>query len=351
MYRLRSPKYQTSQDEWERTTQVKPLFLVVLVASLTCGSALSAQPGTPSTSGSAGRFNLDGTWKSQLPSDVAILRFEMHGDTLLAYLPGSGAGSANVVGFQGNYTDNRTVSGKTLLSLQPEKWQQMTLIIDDPDHVHLAGQLEIFRISPPTAHDAVCDVANSSHTQGMYAAMRAADAHTHEDYSLAACWSRIGAIESDPIAEGYYAWILESGKAGTTDYPQALVWAKKSADQHVEAAALLLEHMYTAGEGVPVDLKTANNWHQQAWFFHGESRWKAGIADPEIRKAANKVLTSAMDLAKTGADNANNTDPHKYKDVRDAHNPEDCAASGGSWSDPYNHDDPHEHRDGSCWPR
>jgi hypothetical protein len=184
---------------------VRPLFLVVLAASLTCGAALSAQPGAPSTSVSGGRFNLDGTWKSQTPSGPAILYFESHGDTLLAYLTGPGAKPTNIVGFQGSYTNDRTVSGKTLLSLQPEKWQQMTMIIDDPDHMHLAGQPEIIRISPPTAHDAVCDAANSSRTQGEYAMMRAADAQTHQDYALGACWSRIGASQNNPAAEGYCA--------------------------------------------------------------------------------------------------------------------------------------------------
>jgi hypothetical protein len=342
---------------------MKASLLLVMAASMIIGTALNAQtnpripprppaatmlppPGTKTIT-SQQRFNLNGVWKSPTSKDPSGVRFEQQGNTLRLYLGGAQPAPSDILGFEGQYVDNTTVTGRALIGTKPPEWAQSKLIIDDPDHVHFEGDTGLFRDSLPQASDAICNATNSSHTQGLYADIRGEDAERHNDIATAACWYRTGALQNNSRAEGEYARLLESGKTGTRDYPQALAWAKKAADQHLIIAALLLQHMYAFGEGVPVNLQMARHWRDEAQQFQREGKMSAAMADPEIRQGVNQVFGSVLDLLKAGADTANDTGPHKYKDLRDVNNPADCEVSGGSWD--YSHPE-YEYRQ-HCWPK
>jgi hypothetical protein len=91
----------------------------------------------------------------------------------------------------------------------------------------------------------------------------------------------------------------------------------------------------------------ARHWRDEAQQFQREGQMSAAMADPEIRQGVNQVFGSILDLLKAGADTANDTGPHKYKDLRDVNNPADCEVSGGSWD--YSHPE-YEYRQ-HCWPK
>jgi hypothetical protein len=254
---------------------MKRLVSIVVVAGMVaCIPAAFAQQNhftaqrPPITSPAAQpRFNLNGIWEGTAPGGVLTrLQVRQSGDTFASSILFPNSQELPV--FNGRYTGGFVITGKRLIAQatpgHPAQWRDARLVIDDPDHFHADGMPTIERKTPPLATDAVCDSVNSSHTQGEFAAMRGEDAGKHNDFPMAACWFHTGALENNPRAEADYAWLLESGKSGTKNFTQALVWGRKAAAQHDSFAALLLQQMYAKGEGVPTNLQLASYWHNQA---------------------------------------------------------------------------------------
>jgi len=237
------------------------LLGAALLASGACGQ-------TPGGASPAGIYNLSGAWRSPTSNgQSAIVRFEQQGDQFRGYFGGAVPSPSDLLGFEGHYS-GKTIVGKSLLTPasagHPAQWVDRVMIVDDPDHAHFQNHPEMMRISEPHSGDAPCDAANSSHTKGTYADRRGKDAEKHNDFPAATCWYHVGIVQRNPQAETDYAWLLESGKLGMKDFPEALKWAKQGAEQHDITADMLLAHMYAAGEGVPADPKAAEYWNHRA---------------------------------------------------------------------------------------
>jgi hypothetical protein len=131
---------------------MKPSILILVLAGLLAGGPASFGQAPASTSTSHQRFNLNGVWQSHTPDgQLFTYRFEQQGNQFRAIFGGAIPQSNDFLGFEGQYQGD-AIAGRRLTRIawkgQPAQWTEQTLFVDDPDHVHFRGSLEIVRMSP-----------------------------------------------------------------------------------------------------------------------------------------------------------------------------------------------------------
>lgn len=71
-------------------------------------------------------------------------------------------------------------------------------------------------------------------------------------------------IQGDARAQAFLGSMYHQGHGVTQNYPEAVKWYRKSADQGIAQAQTMLGILYSNGRGVPQNYIEAKKWHQKA---------------------------------------------------------------------------------------
>jgi TPR repeat protein len=86
-----------------------------------------------------------------------------------------------------------------------------------------------------------------------------------QDYVEALRWYREAAKQNQAGAQNNIGDFYETGRGGVTqDFVQAAEWYLKAAEKGVSAAQNSLGQFYRDGQGVPKNLREAENWFRLA---------------------------------------------------------------------------------------
>ena len=124
------------------------------------------------------------------------------------------------------------------------QWLSTTMSIDDRNHFRIADIQEFHRTSTRKIQDVSCETANPHHIRGEDAFFRSNAYFELKDLATANCWLRIGSIEGYALAQSAYSYALLHGRGIRQNTDEAMVWAKKSADQHEAYGESMLAAIY-----------------------------------------------------------------------------------------------------------
>jgi FOG: TPR repeat, SEL1 subfamily len=85
-----------------------------------------------------------------------------------------------------------------------------------------------------------------------------------EDYPKALYWFKKAAEQGNAKGENYLGYIYEQGLGVPQDYNKAVYWYKKAAEQGYAKGERNLGYMYQYGLGVPKDYNKAMYWYKKA---------------------------------------------------------------------------------------
>ena len=335
---------------------MKASLLFVIAASMIVGTALNAQtnptpprPPAASTQPAPGpsqqRFILNGVWReSPQHGPIVQFRFEQNGEQFKAFSGGQQASHSDVLEFVGRY-DGGVIVGKSLVSRaapgHPAKWIDETIVVDDPDHVHIQELLHMRRFTGLTSSDAICDLQNSSHTQADYAFSRTVYADTHhEPQAIANCWAQVSAMQGNARAQAGTAMMFRDGEGIPRNPALAFFWAQKSAAQGDMYGENVLAGLYRNGIGTPKNLQLAQAWQSKVDAQTAPQRQVAqnnSQAQKELQQAIQGMIwggiLNGMLGSNDGGSSSHLPNPDDYQNQDDRHTVRDfadaCRAAGG----------------------
>jgi TPR repeat protein len=85
-----------------------------------------------------------------------------------------------------------------------------------------------------------------------------------KDYPEAVKWFRKAAEQNLPIAQNNLGLCYQNGQGVTKDYPEAVKWYRKAAEQNLAIAQVNLGFCYYNGQGVTKDYPEAVKWYRKA---------------------------------------------------------------------------------------
>ena len=106
--------------------------------------------------------------------------------------------------------------------------------------------------------------APASTTSAQDAFHRGGEALGRKDYPTALAWFRKAADQGFAKAQYNLGLMYELGDGVARDYAQAMIWYRKAADQGLATAQYEIGHLYNGGHGVARDYAQAMIWYRKA---------------------------------------------------------------------------------------
>ena len=230
-----------------------------------------------------GKLNLAGKWQVvQITPDktrhvVGVFQIQQDGDDIKIFQDDNLTGWKGICTFEG-HLNGLAIEGRgrdpKSTPQNPRSGPAGRILIDDPDHTRTEVDNVPFMRVTVGPDDVPCDAENSSRTTPWYAHKRAQLAIVQQkDYSKAACWFRVSAIQGDAGSQGQLAYLLYDGKGVGRDYKESFAWAQKSAAQQDMFGELVLSTLYKEGKGVAPDPEKAAYWSRQVAAQKSNRMW------------------------------------------------------------------------------